>query len=61
MNFLDFETNKKVQGFLNLMFHYNMIPLENKTRRVTRHSKNVKDHIITNNVTGHNDLKSAVI
>ena len=27
INFLDFETNKKVQDFLNLMFCYNMICL----------------------------------
>ena len=30
INFLDFETNKNVQDFLNLMFRYNMIPLINK-------------------------------
>ena len=30
INVLDFETNKNVQNFLNLMFHYNMIPLTNK-------------------------------
>ena len=36
INFLDFETNKNVQDFLNLMFRYNMIPLTNKPTRVTR-------------------------
>ena len=61
INFLDFETNKNVQDFLNLMFRYNMIPLTNKPTRVTRHSANVIDHITTNCVTGHNDFKSAII
>ena len=56
INFLDFETNKSVKGFLNLMFCYHMIPLANKPTRVTRHSTNSMDHIITNSVTGHNDL-----
>ena len=35
INSLDFETNKKVQDFLNLMFCYNMISLTNKPIRVT--------------------------
>ena len=38
-----------------------MIPLRNKPTRVTRHSVNAIDHIITNSVTGHNDFKSAII
>ena len=61
INFLDFETNKKVQDFLSLMLRYNMIPLTNKPTRVTIHSANGIDHIITSGVTGHNDLKSAII
>ena len=61
INFLDFETNKNVQDFLNLMFRYNMISLTNKPTRVTKHSANAIDHIITNSVTGHNDFKSAII
>ena len=61
INFLDFETNKYVQDFLNLMFRYNMIPLTNKQARVTKHSANAIDHIITNCVIGHNDFKSAII
>ena len=36
-NFFDFETNKKLQDFLNLMFRYNMIILTNKVTRVIRH------------------------
>ena len=58
---LDFETNKTVQDFLNLMFHYNMIPLTNKPTRVTRNSANAIGHIITNSLTCHNDFKAAII
>ena len=61
INFLDFETNKNVKDFLNLMFRYNMIPLTNKPTRVTKHSVNAIDQIITNSVIGHNDFKSAII
>ena len=61
INFLDFETNKNMQDFLNFMFRYNMIPFTNKPMRVTKHSANGTDHIITNRVTGHNNFKSAII
>ena len=61
INFLDFETNKNAEDFLNLMFRYNLIPLSYKPTRVTRHSANAIDHIITNSVTGHNDFKPAII
>ena len=57
INFLYFETSENVQDFLNLMFRYNMIPFRNKPTRVTRHSANAIDHIITNSVRGHNDFK----
>ena len=43
------------------MFRYNMIPLTNKPTRVTRHSANAIDHILTNSVTGHNKFKSAIV
>ena len=61
ISFLDFETNKNVQDFINLIFCYNMIPLTNKPARVTRLSVNAIDHIITNSVTGHCDFESAII
>ena len=61
INFLDFETNKNVQDFLNLMFCYNVVPLTNKPTRVTRHSLNTIDHIITNSAEDRNDFKSAII
>ena len=47
INFLDFETNRNVQDFLNLMFRYNMIRLTNKPTRKS--------------VMGHNDFQSAII
>ena len=58
--FLDFERNKYVQDFLNLMFCCNMILLTKKSTRVTRHSANVIDHIISNSLRGHNNFKSAI-
>ena len=61
INFFGFETNKNVQDILNLVFHYNMIHLTNKPTRVTRHSANVTDNIITTSVTGLDDFKSAII
>ena len=61
ITFLDFETNIKKQDFLNLMFRYSTIPLTNKPTRVTRHPANAIDHFITNSVTDHNDIKSAII
>ena len=30
LNVLDFENNEKVENFINLMFHYGMIPTINK-------------------------------
>ena len=52
---------KKVQGFLNLMFCYNMIPLTNKPTWVTRYLGNAIDHIIANSVTSHCGFKKAKI
>ena len=40
INFLDFETNKNVHNFLNIMCGYNMISLTNKPTRLTRHLAN---------------------
>lgn len=36
MNLLDFEQNKKVQNFANIMFSYSMIPIINKPAYVTK-------------------------
>ena len=48
MNLLDFERNKKVQHFLNIIFGHSMIPVINKPTRLT---KNTADHIFVNSVT----------
>ena len=38
ISLLDFDKNKRVQSFLNLMFQFGMIPTINKPTRVTRDS-----------------------
>ena len=61
INLLDPETNKNVQDFANLTFHYNMIPFRNKPTQATRHSGNAKDDNVTKSLTGHNEFKLAII
>ena len=48
INALDYEQNKKVQSFFNLMYRYNMIPTINKPTRVGKNSATAIDHIIAN-------------
>ena len=48
INALDYEQNKKVQSFFNLMYRYNMMPTINKTTRVGKNSATAIDHIIAN-------------
>ena len=48
LNVLDFEHNKKVQNFINLMFRYGVIPTINKFTRITVNTATSIDHIITN-------------
>ena len=38
MNLLDFEQNKKVQKFLNIMFSHSMMPVINEPARVTKNT-----------------------
>ena len=45
INALDYEKNKKVQSFFNLMYRYNMIPTINKPTRVGKNSATATDHI----------------
>ena len=47
LNVLDFENNKKVENFMNLMFRYVMILIINKPTRVTANTVTAIDHIIT--------------
>ena len=50
MNLPDFEQNKKVQNFLNIMFGHSMMPVINKPTRVTKNTTTAIDHIFINSV-----------
>ena len=50
INLLDFENNKKVQSFVNLMFCCGMVPIINKPTRVTRYTATAIDHMFTNSI-----------
>ena len=60
INVLDYENNKKVQNFVNLMFAFSMIPTINKPTRVTSYTATAIDNIITNSILDK-DFKSAII
>ena len=51
MNLLDFEQNKKVQNFFNIMFGHCMMPVINKLTRVTKNTAIAIDHVFVNSVT----------
>ena len=51
MNLLDFEQNKKVQNFLNIMFGHSMMPVINKPTHVNKNTATAIDHIFINSVT----------
>ena len=57
---IDFDGNKKVQNFVNLMFRFGMISTFNKPTRVTRQTASAIDHIITNSII-HTGFKSGII
>ena len=61
VNLLDFEKNKRVQSFVNLMFQFGMIPTINKPTRVTRHTATVTDHVFTNTIMGNIEIKAATV
>ena len=50
INLLDYENNKKVQSFVNLMFHCGMVPAINKPTRVMRYTATAIDHKFTNSI-----------
>ena len=60
INVLDFEQNKKVQNFVNLMFQFGLIPTINKPTRVTNETISAIDQIITNYIY-NNDFKTGII
>ena len=61
MNLLDFDKNKRVQSFVNLMFRFGMIPTINKPTRVTRHTATAIDHVFTNTIMGNIEIKAAIV
>ena len=54
LNVLDYEKNKKVKNFFNLMFQHNLIPIINKPTRITKRNATAIDHIITNSYLSSN-------
>ena len=60
INALDYEQNKKVQSFFNLMYRYNMIPTINKPSSVGKFSATTIDHIIANFIV-HCLFKTAIL
>ena len=60
INLLDFDANKKIQNFVNLMFRFGMIPTKNKPARVTRQTACAIDYIITNSIM-HTGFRSETI
>ena len=60
INALDYEINKKVQNFVNLVFEFSMISTINKPTRVTSYTATAIDNIITNSIFD-NDFESAII
>ena len=57
---LDFDKNRRVQSFVNLMFRFGMIPTINKLTRVTRHSTTAVDHVFTNTIMDNIKIKTIV-
>ena len=51
MNLLDFEQNKKVQNFVNIMFGHSMMLITNKSTHITKKTETSVDHIFLNSVT----------
>ena len=51
MNLLNFEQNKKVQNFVNIMFGHSTMPIKNKPTRVTKKTATALDHIFINSIT----------
>ena len=60
INLLDFETNKKFQSFVTLMFEFSMMPTINKPTIVTKHTATAIDNIITNCII-NSAFKSAIV
>ena len=60
VNLLDFQENKKVQNFLNILFGHSMMPVINKSARVTKNTATAINQILINSVTTTN-FKAGII
>ena len=60
INVLDYEYNRTVKKFFNLMYQRNLIPTINKPTRVAKNSATAIDHIITDYVLTC-DFKTAIL
>ena len=61
INLLDFDKNKIVQSFVNLMFRFGMIPTMNKPTRVKRHTATTIGHVFTNTIMDNIEIKTAIV
>ena len=57
---LDFENNKKVQSFVNLILLCEIVPVINKPTRITKYTSTAIDHMFTNSFI-KTEVKSAII
>ena len=51
LNLLDYNTNRKVKSYLNIIFSHSfptVVPLINKPTRISRRNATVIDHVLTN-------------
>ena len=60
LNASDYDTNKEVKDFFNLVFQNGFLSLVQRPTRVTRTSATVIDHILTNRVL-ENKIQSGII
>ena len=60
LNVLDYNTNKVVKNFFNLVFQNGFLPLIQRPTRVTRTSATTIDHILTNTVL-ENKIQPGII
>ena len=57
---LDFENNKKVQSFVNLILLCEIVPVINKPTCITKYTSTAIDHMFTNSII-KTEVKSAII
>ena len=59
INLLEFDKNRRVQSFVNLIFRFAMIPTINNPTRVTRHTVIAIDHVFTNTIMDSIEIKTS--